>query len=177
MGRVYRFMKKYIGPVEMVIIISLMTALCLYLDYREEQQARKELLQELKTYSEENARIEEELRKKKENTELRVMDSIYAPFIVDSLCRYTDSTYTAGYITMTQYAPYEKLCSSEESYYMWVGVKEIFPMGQLVKVIGIAQNEELIQFHFQVSNNDETLDNMLSRLDSTLQAIKGVSLK
>ena len=59
---------------------------------------------------------------------------------------------------------------------MWVGVKEIFPLGQLVQVNGIAENEELIQFHFRIVT-EESLDDMLSKLDSTLQSIKGVSLK
>ena len=59
---------------------------------------------------------------------------------------------------------------------MWVGVKEIFPLGQLVQVNGIAENEELIQFHFSIVT-EESLDDMLSKLDSTLQSIKGVSLK
>ena len=176
MGKVYRFMKKYIGPVEVVIILFFMIIACYYLDYREKQQAREELLQELKAYTEENLRINEELRKKKEYKEPIVMDSIYAPFIVDSLCRYKDSTYTTGYITLTKYAPYQRLCSTEENYYMWVGVKEIFPMGQLVQVNGIAENEELIQFHFRIVT-EESLDDMLSKLDSTLQSIKGVSLK
>lgn len=176
MGKVYRFMKKYIGPVELIVILLLMGVACFYLDYRKEKQARKELLQELKTYTEENVRINEELKKKKEYKKPIVMDSIYAPFIVDSLCRYKDSTYTDGYITLTKYAPYQRLCSTEENYYMWVGVKELFPLGQLIQVTGIAENEELIQFHFRTVT-EESLDDMLSKLDSTLQSIKGVSLK
>lgn len=176
MGKVYRFIKKHIGPVELIVILFLIGIACFYLDYREEQQAHKKLLQELKTYTEENIRINEELRKKKEYKEPIVMDSIYAPFIVDSLCRYKDSTYTNGYITLTKYAPYQRLCSTEENYYMWVEVKEIFPLGQLIQITGIAENEELIQFHFRMVT-EESLDDMLTKLDSTLQSIKGVSLK
>ena len=73
MGKVYRFMKKYIGPVEVVIILFFMSIACYYLDYREKQQVREELLQELKAYTEENIRINEELGKKKEYKEPIVM--------------------------------------------------------------------------------------------------------
>ena len=176
MKDIYPFLRKYIGPVEMIVIILLLFGVCVFLEHRESKQKQEQLMAELKAYTEENIRINEELRKKKEYKEPIVMDSIYAPFIVDSLCRYKDSTYTTGYITLTKYAPYQKLCSTEDNYYMWVGVKEIFPMGQLVQVNGIAENEELIQFHFRIVT-EESLDDMLSKLDSTLQSIKGVSLK
>lgn len=176
MKDIYPFLRKHIGPLELIIIILLIFGACVYLERRENRLQREQLMAELKSYTEENIRINEELKKKKEYKEPIVMDSIYAPFIVDSLCRYKDSTYTKGYITLTKYAPYQRLCSTEENYYMWVGVKEIFPLGQLIQITDIAENEELIQFHFRIVS-EESLDDMLSKLDSTLQSIKGVSLK
>ena len=179
MKGLYRKLRKYIGSVEMVVIIIGLLALTLYLDKKERQDIHEQLLTELKAYTEENARIAAEMEKSMNASQLRVMDSIYAPFVIDSLCQYTDSARTKGFITLSKFAPgYEKLCSTKENYYMWVGLERLFPLpGQLIQVTGVAQNDEIIQFHFKISNNEETLDDMLMRLDSTLQQIKGVKLQ
>ncbi len=171
----YKKIRQYIGWLELVVIAAIIAGVIGFLDFRKEKQEQERALQELKVLVEENEKFEKlQLKEMQQiNEEIRMLDSIYQPFIVDSLCRYTDATRTKGFITLTKYAPsYEKLCSTEKDYYMWVGLDKFFPGGQLVKVTGIAQNEQFIQFHFSISSNDETLEDMLIKLDSTLNVMQ-----
>ena len=175
----YKKIRHYIGWLELVVIMAVTAAVCWFWNNHEKQVEKELALHELKMLVQEN----EVFGKKQSgemqqvNEEIRVLDSIYLPFIVDSLCRYTDNTRTKGFITLTKYAPsYEKLCSAEKDYYMWVALDKFFPWGQLVKVTGIAQNEQFIQFHFSVNSNDETLEDMLIKLDSTLNVMQQLNM-
>lgn len=175
----YKKIGHYIGWLELVVIVAVTAAVCWFWNHHEKQVEKELALHELKMLVQEN----EEFGKlqsgemQQVNEEIRVLDSIYLPFIVDSLCRYTDNTRTKGFITLTKYAPsYEKLCSAEKDYYMWVALDKFFPGGQLVKVTGIAQNEQFIQFHFSVNSNDETLEDMLIKLDSTLNVMQQLNM-
>lgn len=175
----YKKIRHYIGWLELVVIMAVTAAVCWFWNQHEKQVEKELALHELKMLVQEN----EVFGKKQSgemqqvNEEIRVLDSIYLPFIVDSLCRYTDNTRTKGFITLTKYAPsYEKLCSAEKDYYMWVALDKFFPGGQLVKVTGIAQNEQFIQFHFSVNSNDETLEDMLIKLDSTLNVMQQLNM-
>lgn len=175
----YKKIRHYIGWLELVVIVAVTAAVCWFWNQHEKQVEKVLALHELKMLVQENEVFgkKQSGEMQQENEEIRVLDSIYLPFIVDSLCRYTDNTRTKGFITLTKYAPsYEKLCSAEKDYYMWVALDKFFPGGQLVKVTGIAQNEQFIQFHFSVNSNDETLEDMLIKLDSTLNVMQQLNM-
>ena len=175
----YKKIRHYIGWLELVVIVAVTVAVCWFWNHHEKQVEKVLALHELKMLVQENEVFgkKQSGEMQQENEEIRVLDSIYLPFIVDSLCRYTDNTRTKGFITLTKYAPsYEKLCSAEKDYYMWVALDKFFPGGQLVKVTGIAQNEQFIQFHFSVNSNDETLEDMLIKLDSTLNVMQQLNM-
>ncbi|MBP3663652.1 MAG: hypothetical protein J6J03_00665 [Tyzzerella sp.] len=175
----YKKIRHYIGWLELVVIMAVTAAVCWFWNQHEKQVEKELALHELKMLVQENEVFgkQQSGEMQQVNEEIRVLDSIYLPFIVDSLCRYTDNTCTKGFITLTKYAPsYEKLCSAEKDYYMWVALDKFFPGGQLVKVTGIAQNEQFIQFHFSVNSNDETLEDMLIKLDSTLNVMQQLNM-
>ena len=175
----YKKIRHYIGWLELVVIMAVTAAVCWFWNQHEKQVEKELALHELKMLVQENEVFgkQQSSEMQQVNEEIRVLDSIYLPFIVDSLCRYTDNTCTKGFITLTKYAPsYEKLCSAEKDYYMWVALDKFFPGGQLVKVTGIAQNEQFIQFHFSVNSNDETLEDMLIKLDSTLNVMQQLNM-
>lgn len=166
----YHKLRKYIGPLELVLILAFIGGIAWYVNGTREERRQQQALQALKDLAldAERRSMEEEV-----NNPIRILDSTYVPFMMDSLCRYTDATRTRGYLTMTKYAPsYEKLCSTAKDYYMWVGLDKYFPGGQLVRVTGIAQDDRLIQFHFTVAENGLTLDDMLGKLDSTLHVMQ-----
>lgn len=175
MADLYSKIRKYIGPLELLVIFVVLGGVAWYLDKKETEERQRQALKELQ----EMTLQAEELERQKEEAwrelqqPVKMLDSIYMPYMVDSLCRYTDKTRKRGYITMTKDAPaYQDLCSTEKDYLMWIDLDRYFPGGQLVQITGIAQDEKLIQFHFTVNENNETLDNMLHRLDSTLQRMQ-----
>ena len=175
--------RRYIGPLEVAIILVVTFAVAFYLDYKEEKRiAQQQLLERIRLdnadLQTENERIKNEQQAwmQGQGRALIVLDSMYIPFLVDSLCRYTDTTCTKGFITMTKYAPYKRLLTDEKDYYMWVGLERFFTGGQLVQVTGVAQNEQLIQFHFKINKNEGTLDDMVLKLDSTLQSLQRIQM-
>lgn len=107
------------------------------------------------------------------NPHFKVLESLYAPFVVDSLSRYADSTLTRSWLTLTKYAPlYRNLCSTERPYHMWVVLPDYFPEGQLLQIDGIAENADVIQFHFTVTQAESLLGDLVLRLDSTLGTLR-----
>lgn len=108
-----------------------------------------------------------------DNPHFKVLEPLYAPFVVDSLSRYADSTLTRGWLTLTKYAPlYHNLCSKERPYHMWVVLPDYFPDGQLLQIDGIAENADVVQFHFTVTQAESLLGDLVLRLDSTLGALR-----
>ena len=109
-----------------------------------------------------------------DNPHFKVLEPLYAPFVVDSLSRYADSTLTRGWLTLTKYAPlYRNLCSTERPYHIWAVLPDHFPDGRLLQIDGIAENADVIQFHFTVTQAESLLGDLVLRLDSTLGALRG----
>ena len=180
----YHKIRKYIGPLELVVIFLLVGGAGYFIQQHvEKKRKEKEILafiqNESKLMQEEYDKIVQEQKDWEEGKadDFKVLDSIYSPFLVDSLCRYFDETQTTGFITMSKYAPYQRLLSKEKDYYMWINITRFFPQGQLVQITGIAQNEEVIQFHFKIDDNKEMLDNMVSKLDSTLKMMQNMQIE
>jgi len=175
MADLYSKIRKHIGPLELLVILVVLGGVAWYLDKKETEECQRQALKELyeMTLQAEDFERQKEASLRELQQPVKMLDSIYMPYMVDSLCRYTDNTRKRGFVTMTKDAPsYQDLCSTEKDYLMWIDLDRYFPGGQLVNIIGIAQDEKLIQFHFTVSDNHKTLDEMLHRLDSTLQLMQ-----
>ena len=168
-------LRKYIGPIEMVVIVVLMIILTIWMDHQEKKEmAREQLIEELQRYTAERKlmQMKSEEYSQPIDMDVKVLDSIYAPYMIDSLCRYVDSTFTQGYITMSKQAPYQKLIAPKDSFYMWILLEQYFPEGKLVNVNGIAQDDKIIQFHFTIDQEEQTLEGMMHKLESTLQELQ-----
>lgn len=167
--------RKYIGPVEVVIIFAILCVLAHWLEQREKKQAAEKLVYEMQRYTAESKLLNDKAEgyALPLDADVKVMDSIFQPYVIDSLCRYIDTTCTRGYVTLSKQAPgYERLVVPKRTYYMWVDLKQYFPEGQLVLVTGIAQDDDIIQFHFRIEEQQETLEDMMHKLDSTLQVLQ-----
>ena len=167
--------RKYIGPLELVIIVVIMGVLTYWLDQCEKKQAAEKLVYEMQRYTAESKLLNDKAEgyALPLDADVKVMDSIFQPYVIDSLCRYIDTTCTRGYVTLSKQAPgYERLVVPKRTYYMWVDLKQYFPEGQLVLVTGIAQDDDIIQFHFRIEEQQETLEDMMHKLDSTLQVLQ-----
>lgn len=173
----YRKIRKYIGPVELVLICGLIAGGVYNLDRRAEKQRQQIILQELKALTIENDKFQQEqeqLLRELENP-IQTLDSTYLPFVVDSLCLYTDASRKQGFFTLTKYAPsLDKFRFNGNEYYMWIEMNRYFPEGQLVKVTKVAENDDLFQFYFTIDSNEKTLDDMLGKLDSTLRTMQDI---
>lgn len=178
----YKTIRKYIGPVELVILIVIVGAVAVYLDRREKRQQYEQQLKEL--LAELNQPVtsgnpghfipdftpKKEFLKNADNPHFKIVDSIYAPFAVDSLCRYTDANGERGFLTFTKQAPfYRDLCSSEKEYIMWVVLDKYFPYGEMLTITSVAENDSLIQFHFKRSDKEQSLSDVITRMDSLIQ--------
>lgn len=173
-NHIYNTLRKYIGPLELVIIVVVIAGISLWLDRREEQKAREQLFEELQRYTTERERMDKYTAEYAQpvDMDVKVLDSIYAPYMIDSLCRYMDSTFTRGYVTMSKQAPYQKLITQKDSFYMWIQQERYFPEGKLVNVTGVAQNDHIIQFHFFIDQEEQTLEGMMQKLEETLQELQ-----
>ena len=170
-----RIIRDNIGPVEIIIIMVILIGVTVMISRKQKQQQRQELVAEMMRYKQDSMHMDRQMKlfEQPVKVEFKMLDSIYAPYMVDSLCRYLDSTFTKGYLTLSKQAPrYEELVVPGESYYMWVGIDRYFSGGKLVKVTGVAQDEKIIQFHFQIEDEEDTLDDMLLKLDSTLHVLQ-----
>ena len=174
----YETIRKYIGPLELIILVVGLAILAYYLDKREKTKELEELASQIEQAEKELAPVydmpvvDTSFKRNAENPHFKVLDSIYSPFMVDSLCRFTEKNASKGFLTMTKNAPYYKeLCSTEKNYFMWVNLDKYFPSGELLKITGIAENDELIQFHFTREQDVEAMDDVIQRMDSTLKKL------
>ena len=175
----YETIRKYIGPLEIAIIMLITFGLAYWLnDKKETVKQAEEIQQEVQGVS-----LQPELtldnttfQKNAESPFFKVLDSIYSPFMVDSLCRFRDAEAKTGYLTLTKNAPfYRDLCSTGKEYYMFVRQEQYFPQGELLKIVGVAENKEIIQFHFARGNETEALEYVMMRMDSTIRLFNQVS--
>ena len=175
----YETIRKYIGPLEIAIIMLITFGLAYWLnDKKETVKQAEEIQQEVQGVS-----LQPELtldnttfHKNAESPFFKVLDSIYSPFMVDSLCRFRDAEAKTGYLTLTKNAPfYRDLCSTGKEYYMFVRQEQYFPQGELLKIVGVAENKEIIQFHFTRGNETEALEDVMMRMDSTIRLFNQVS--
>ena len=57
-----------------------------------------------------------------------------------------------------------------------LGVQELyFPQGELLKIVGVAENDEIIQFHFTRGNETEALEDVMMQMDSTIRQFNQIS--
>lgn len=161
--------KEYIGPYEAIVILLLIAGI-MYL-YRPAGDG-----QALVTGQDENITSRPVIDNPGtvgEGQLFKVMDSRFQPYLVDSLCLYTDPELTEGFITLTKnFDGWQMLCSTQSPYYMWVQLEGFFPTGQLMLIHGVAHNEQLVQFHFRLSDSTESLLFMTGQIDSLIQGMQ-----
>lgn len=183
----YKTIRKYVGPLEIGIILLAIVAIGFYFERRQDRLEKEQELRELLAEMNMPADMEDptkvipdftpkkEFLKNAENPHFKVLDSIYAPFAIDSLCRYNDSTRQSGFLTFSKKAPfYRDLCSTEKEYLMFVVLDKYFPNGEMLTITGIAENEELIQFHFKRTDKEEELGEIMHTMDSLLNSLKDI---
>lgn len=174
----YLKIRKYIGPFEIVLILFFLVGVATYLEYREERMVQKQEEQQQQVDAVgrpviEDIPVEDTFKKNATNPHFKVLDEIYTPFMVDSLCRFSDAEKVQGFLTMTKNAPFfNDLRSNAKEYYMWVQLDKYFPYGELLRITGVAENDEVIQFHFRREKDAEALQDALQRMNRSLQQIQ-----
>ena len=178
MNNLYTTIRKYIGPFELMLLLALFLLVAYVMEKKERREQQQQLVQQAQVDEVGSPLIGKEtgmdvFLKNASNPHFKIMDDVYSPFMVDSLCRFRNADCAEGFLTMTKNAPfYKELCSTADEYYMLVKLQKYFPYGELVRITGVAENDEIIQFHFRREKDAEAMEDVIERMSASLKELQ-----